>query len=194
MTSRRRFTVADGMVLVAASAVGLGLLHAHLVNYNQYIYYKYKYGYEYPDWARRLPDRHRVAEASLFLATWSLAVLLLQLRKPRLPLRRLVHRPGFAACLAATVGVALWPVIHVRRIVSLVFLGDHAAPYMALSFAEGLSSPIGTAIGATWLSLAIGGRWRLREPDWRGRLGRLLGWAWLILFVLLDFGHGLIRD
>jgi hypothetical protein len=43
----------------------------------------------------------------LFAAMWTVATLALQLRRPRYRLRRVLRRPGTAACCAATVALAL---------------------------------------------------------------------------------------
>ena len=113
LTPRRKFTVADGMVLVAASAVGLGLLRVHQAAYDDLLQYQSPYRV-YPGWMTRLPDRKQVAGVVPILLAWSLSVLALQLRRPRPHLRRLIHLPGFAVCLSAAVAVSLWLAGHVR--------------------------------------------------------------------------------
>ncbi len=50
------------------------------------------------------------------------------------------------------------------------------------------------AIASAWVALIVGGLWPgRRELDWRGRLGRFLGWAWIALHLLSRVDIGLLR-
>ena len=95
----RNFSLLDAMVLIAATAVGLAI--------DRYYWSKV------PLWAgpMRWPLRGFIAAGIIFSAPlagmFTIAVLALQLRRPRYRLRRLLRRPGTAACWAATTALAL---------------------------------------------------------------------------------------
>jgi hypothetical protein len=43
---------------------------------------------------------------------------------------------------------------------------------------------IGFAVAGAWLSLLLAGRWQ-SEPSWVDRLGRAIGWLWLVLALVI---------
>jgi hypothetical protein len=96
----RRFTVLDAMVLVAATGAGFTLLRLFLAQgmcFND-VYVE----------TRAASFAHTAQEAAFpFLLTWTPVVLLLGVRRPRPPMRRLARQPGMAACAAATLVLSL---------------------------------------------------------------------------------------
>jgi hypothetical protein len=98
--STRAFRISDMIVLIAATAIGLGLLRFMAANgclfRTESIVPEYTYraqcGYEllFP-----------------FLWAWTLAFLMLRLRRPRPRLQRLARQPGMAACSAAALALAV---------------------------------------------------------------------------------------
>lgn len=125
-----------------------------------------------------------------FLAAWLLALLPLNLCEPRSPRRRWATRPGAVASLSfgvvATIAAAsclilgLSGLLHASPAVGALTSRPYADPrrlFMIVPPATGM------AIAASWLMLAIGGRWR-SEPSWIDRAGRALGWAWVALTPL----------
>ena len=95
---RSRLSIADGMIAVAAVAVGLVLVRQTLpINEVS------------PAWAG-LAMNGSVLAADL-LAPISFALLAIRLRPPRPPLRRLARQPGFAACLAAVTAGGLLAIV-----------------------------------------------------------------------------------
>ena len=109
-----RFTLADAMVLVAATAPGLILLR---IAAHQGLF-ELLSGPKAPS-GRNLITQLGVSGGCI-LSTLTLAVLILSLYKPRPTLRNAVGRPGFVACVAVAaaavfsvayflIGV-LWPV------------------------------------------------------------------------------------
>ena len=76
---KRRLTLLDVMILVAATAIALALARATVSPVQ--------------------PDGEAIVVAWAFLTPLSWAVLLLRLKRPRPGLRRLTSRPGDAACL-----------------------------------------------------------------------------------------------
>src|SRR4051794_4601114 len=104
-SNRRRFTVTDGMVLIAATAVGLASARA-LARLDETTFG--------PDriWSDAVGSAYSVAFC-LCLA-WSFALPLLRLRQPRPRFRDLFRQHGFAACVA----VALTSILHVIRVLT----------------------------------------------------------------------------
>jgi hypothetical protein len=177
--ARRRFTLADAMVLVAATAAGLPLSQAF---YAALI--ENRPGRLGP--IRSASDLLRYAPtgavaASPCLALWSLALTLLVLRRPRPRWRRLMTRPGPVACLAAAAAYAACTAM----LALLWALPGHGVgpPDWALLPALILPLQIGIAVAATWSLLALTRRWR-PEPVWIDRWGRLLGLCWIALVPL----------
>ena len=162
----RRFSILDGMILVAATAVGLVLartifgdavtLGANVINISRPITY--------------------------FLLAWTLAVLTIRLRQPHPSLRRLVCQPGMAACLAVATVTAVdataWAIYWAQ-------LESRHATEMLARYWRGYHERPGLVVAAVWLGLLLSRRWR-PEPGWIDRLGRLIGGLWLLTLL---FGH-----
>jgi len=182
---RRRFTILDAMVLVAASGAGFLPLPGFLELY------------------RTLPIGTTMLvkglRASAFAAgllepcvvTWTLALLWLRLFvTPRVPRHVLARRSGW---------LALAIVCSILAIESLlVFVGSFGyserigfveppAIMTALPGADPLwlialdliPLPIGPAVAVSWLTLAVAGG-RESGGDWIDRAGQILGWYWII--------------
>lgn len=197
----RRISTFDLLILVAAVAVGLWLKH-------------HSPPYLWPGG----PD-HGPGSAVFRIWGWTLEVfpfliplaptlVVLHLRRPRPSLRRLSLRPGFTACLAATIGVAPGALMQgLREVVAAMtrpgaivkfpsppFMTVPADPLGALEpmgattnclsrmglvpIEHGHAPVIATAVVVTWTMLAVGGRWR-PQPTWIDRAGRLVGLAWI---------------
>ena len=169
---RRRFTIADAMILVTAAAVGALALRSYLPGFLQLF-----------GSLRTIPgDRF-----GLFLALACvrgpgscLAVPLmaglvgLRLRRPRPPWRRIRDEPGFVAGVVGLVSLVpglAWhsairhrPGFHSRASFDQVwYLWTHWTP---------------EAVAGAWLALWLAGRWR-PTPDWVDRAGRALGVFWV---------------
>src|SRR4051794_32475455 len=173
--ARRRLTLLDLLILIAATAAGLSLVRISLS------------GIAARPLARgagALTTSYITAAqtyASCLLAAWSPALLALSLRGPRRAFRRVAREPGFIACAAATAGVA--------ALYSTVCLTQFAMGKLSLEPAS-LSRIMGTfahhaplMVAGAWLSLALGSRWRT-ESNWTGWAGRALGVGWIGLFLL----------
>jgi len=104
--ANRRLAVKDMMVLVAATAMGIawargGWAWMYIV--------RHETNADLPPAWRRLDLIVRAFPIALpCLATWTLAFLGLRLCQPRPRMRRLVLQPGTAACVAATLGLAVF--------------------------------------------------------------------------------------
>lgn len=205
----RPFTVLDGMVLVAATAVGLAIGMSmrsepfHFPGQTSDGGFEWLHFVEPPDYSGGLlqwktyRETHRllcnVAQEIIPLTfPWTLVVLALRLRRPRPTLRRLAHQPGFAACASVAVMAAIG------------FLGDLSSGLERTTWGDGFrfrwglewimfrdhyltfgDSPpaLAAAVAAAWALLALG-RMARPEPGWLDRAGRVLGAYWGAVLVL----------
>ncbi|WP_165070834.1 hypothetical protein [Paludisphaera rhizosphaerae] len=173
----RRFSILDVMILVAASAVAFVIVRPMMVGPLR----------AHPAWTRYL------AATIAGLVVWTPTVLAMQFRRPRPALRRLTRRPGFAACLAGTslvvlgaIAVGLLALVRQSRQGMPVRVGRPVPtpdPNWWVSVVLYFGGFVGPAIIATWLLLAVTGR-RRPSSDWVDLLGRAIGTAWIVLFVI----------
>ncbi|AGA28431.1 hypothetical protein [Singulisphaera acidiphila] len=189
--SARAFGLVDAMVLIAATAVGFasyrvckdswaGLGGIPLFrNSNTWLI---AFLYRATTWA------------SLWLVPWTVALLLLSLRRPRAPLRLLARQPGFVATVASTLLFALgaaeiFLVLAVRYLPTwrLGFLAFFLRPlFLHCAFDLQLPTLMGAAVAGSWLVLFLNGRWRPGR-NWLDGLGRALGYCWVALFLISAF-------
>jgi hypothetical protein len=170
----RKLTLADIMLLVAATAIGLAFTRS--------------LGHLPPG------SLHQVALASPVLAAWSVAMLVLRLRQPRPRLSRLVKQPGAIACGLATLLVLTGGGILLVTAASgaaprgsrVGWGGTYWAPWWAGPMHR-LSITIGAAIVGAWVSEALGRR-RRPEASWIDRFGRVLGAGWVLYFLVASWG------
>ncbi len=173
----RRFTLIDGMTLVAASAVAFVLMRPLMTGM---VLDPAKWGFY-------------LALSICWLVAWTPTVFLLQLRRPRPHLRRLTRQPGFAASLAGTAilalgvfAVAILALLRAARPAIATSSGPLPLPRDPLWWVGvGLhfGAEVGPAVIGAWLLLAVSHR-RRPSHGWLDQLGRLIGAAWIILFVI----------
>jgi hypothetical protein len=168
----RRFTLADGMILVAASAIGIALIRVSqasvpIFDSNPAIEYLY---------------------ASAWVpCLWTASMVLVGVRGPCPGRRRLARSPGWMACLGASFGamtlaVVNWAFYGLSRIAggpSMWFLD--LGNWVWLTTRALWAGP-GLMVAATWMTLAVGGRWR-PERVWTERVGIALGAYWILLLI-----------
>lgn len=184
--TERNFGVADGLVLVAATAAGLASTRM---------------------WAPYPPTRmlfdelftprrgwsvaHAagvLAVVSLyfvpFLAAWTSACLLLRLRGPRGSRRRLVRQPGAMACLVATVAVVL---VAVAELVSWTMASHNDTLHMQreVGAVMNTSRQAGIAVFWCWVTMVLFGHWR-PEASWLDRSGCSCGAAWMVTAIIFE--------
>jgi hypothetical protein len=187
---QRRFTTVDALTLVPAIALGV----AWLVEARSVLHYLERFD--------RLVLRQLLHPLAAFLTPLTLALLALRLRWPWPSLRSCLRQAGAVACSVAAVCVILEVFNHfldlTTRLYDSVQLHNSAASYMLPtgrlpgltlfdSIAFSLGEAPGLAVAGAYLALWSAGLWRT-ESSWIDRVGRLVGWFWIILalaFIVL---------
>ena len=173
----RRFTLADAMLLVAATAPGLVLLRiaAGLGLFST------ERGPNDP-WGRDFIEQLAIAGGCL-LVPIALLVLVLSLRGRGTQSRDIAQGPGFTACVALVVASVLpiaWFAVRVAKADEF-----NRSNEISLNFNNSfgrLELYGGPMIAGAWLALALSGRWRPGET-WLDRLGCFVGACYIIMFV-----------
>jgi hypothetical protein len=178
--SKRRLTLLDLLMLVAAMGFGLGLVHLFDTIY-------------YGTSARFMKGEYSWACFGLLVVAFSIGWLILRFRQPRPTLRRLACQPGFIAA----VRVLFWTFSSTIRSLQECLILMPLRPEVRW---EGFRSElleylhelghrdyVGPSIALVWLILALQ-RTRLRNADWLEWQGRVLGLvilgAWIIPSVV----------
>jgi hypothetical protein len=182
-TRRRTFTIADAMVLLAALAAGLYFARARFLIGSDL----------FPRTVESIPDVATTWAVLLLpgLEVGTVAVALLALRQPRPPLRRMTLRPGFTACWAAAVILAIGAAVDLLQMgvgTILSLWPGGWVPYQDywITPMTGHLTKISYTVAVCWLLMAVGGRWR-PEPDWVDRVGRGLGSFWVGMIAIYPF-------
>jgi hypothetical protein len=183
----RRFQVLDAMVLVAATAIGLGAGETLVRSHGMFPAVGTSYwAFSAAEVNRSLALSGSVTRAATWLGcvliSWALGLIVLWLRSPRPALRMLGARPGFAACLAVVANAFL---LVARAWGDACFerrtFANWSLPVTAkVDYAGHFSSvidPIAYApvVAIVWIVLALTGAWK-SEANWIDRAGRALGW------------------
>ena len=182
---RRRFTLLDGMILLAATAVGYAGVHGLELFMDD------------GDFVSRTTEawiRRQYVNLALllelvvlpFLMTWTVAVVPLRLLKPRPKFRHMARQPGLMACLVVTMSIGLLAVVVAIGCVSRSWRNIGFDTIVMIMGFELLPAALGLAVLAAWTTLLLGRRWRA-EPSWIDRMGRMLGVAWIVLGLASPF-------
>jgi len=169
--ARRRFTLLDAMVLVAATAVGIALARGYLGAFGRTFFGTPPIYGLHRFWA---------AGASPCLTAWALALIGLRWPTPRRRRKRVIRQPGDAACMATAVGAASVAVLSSLTFYRMTNQGQQDV--WAVMLAMNLSPSVAAAVSAVWLMILLDGRWRPRA-DWIDAAGRVLGIGWLLLLL-----------
>jgi hypothetical protein len=188
----RRFNLGDAMILVAASALGLVVMPALLDGWRYGVVDDRLAQFARPDILHQLIALLAWASTRLglillpMLAAWTLAFVLLRLRRPRPAPRRMARQAGMITCSAAVLGMAL-------AVAEMAIVGAFAgfAPgrqllWLLSAWLRGTAPQVGMAVAAARLAHAtiLG---RRPADDAIDRLGRWLGWLWVALVPILGW-------
>jgi hypothetical protein len=186
----RKFRVIDGLILVAATAVGLAASRASTPDELTFERIwesatKPRDGWSLLFLAQFSSDLISIAVVPT-LATWTLAYLLLRLMRPRPPWRKLSGQPGWMACLIATAAIALTAVVSVIARVTSSETYNHLS-WLSWQVMIG-SIQTGMAVFWCWATMLLSGR-RRPESNWIDRLSRLLGLIWLAVAMVFAYAN-----
>jgi len=169
-------SILDAMILVAATAAGFALIRATGMDFSVPAVAVPRANYPFSGITSGMrlfiQVQHGLSALLPFLATWTLAAVVIRLRQPRPRLRKLVRQPGTIACVTAMTSVGL----QAMWILPLLAVGDRFLHPRTLFITYGPN--VGLTVLGAWITLALGGWWR-SEPSWIDRLGRALGLAWI---------------
>jgi hypothetical protein len=163
---RRTFTIADGMILVAAAAMALadpGLTGFRLEPGRLYVL-------------------RRVTWACL---SFTIALMTIRLRRPRPGRDELWRQPGWVACVWVAISSGAFALDCNLWIARFAFFNgrvpDGLAELYLNAFGE-LSCRAPIIVASAWGTLALSGRWEA-ERSWIDRAGRLVGLSWIALYL-----------
>lgn len=176
---QRRFTLLDGMIVVAAMAVGLDLIRYFDLGFDWEFHSQIWMDprFFFHSWMidQLVFQIFQIAIISAMIAT--LATLAFRLRRPRPARRRLARQPGMVAVRTVVIAWAAsvpWLVLgFAGSPVSIALEGPVRSLSLVVVFA-------GFGVATRWGLLLLSRRWRA-EPGWIDRLGRLVGIAWMVL-------------
>jgi len=171
---RRRFTLLDCAILIAATGVGLALLRVCLDGF------PYRSPARSPQAALQIRMTWIVTAVSVFLCCWTIALLALGLWPPRAPFRRLARQPGFVASADATVGIAAHLTVWTIELTLGHIVFDARNVSRIVGGFEIYASPM---VAGAWLSFLLSGRWK-PVATWVDWAGRVIGSAWIALLLV----------
>jgi hypothetical protein len=169
--SDRAFTIADAMILVAATAFGFILIRETLWD-RKTLKAMLDHPRESGDWYSTIIQFSLMAILPLLYA-WTPAWMAIRLRRPRPLFRRLVRQPGMVGCFVAMLASAIETVfVSALLVKDPRFVGQTSVVFV------GYAQQVGFAVLGGWVTLGLVGLWR-SEPGWIDRTGRLLGASWI---------------
>jgi hypothetical protein len=170
----RRFTLSDGMILTAGLGVGLALLKAadldrELVrSWDRLLHSTTAWS---PGVVIETIVEHALVLGLPFAAGMTPCCLYLQTR----------GRPGYAACLIATVLIV--PSLAVAAIM-VTLTGTPPNRYLFKLLLPTLVA--GAGILASWITMRRFGVWKA-EATWPDRMGRALGIMWIVMGAMCGY-------
>jgi hypothetical protein len=182
VSTPRRFTLFDAMVLIAATAIPLLPLRLFMSGYS---------GLSSGSYLGQAVELGLIADALLcpLAMSLSLALWALRLRQPRPDVPRVYRQPGMAACTATLVFLAFFLTATLISLFLSYFAGVAHSKHMFTQFNFViwlLIVPlclVGISVLAVWTVLWSIGAWR-PEPSWIDRAGRVLGVYWVANSVI----------
>ncbi len=178
----RNLNLADAMILVAATAVGLSIVPSGWTGWLGDAIAGRNPGYLYglsPVPRFNIHQLRRVLALGVnptWLA-WTYALLIIRLRNPRPSRRKLARQPGMMASCSAALMTTFGLIVNMYRNLSLY---PDQSFREAFAYLDGFAGP---AVIVAWLTLCLGQRWRFeRGPI--DALGRILGVGWVAMYLI----------
>lgn len=166
---RRRFTIADGMILVASTALALVAARSKIVDPSM----------PRTTWAWAVPNLTWVGLA------FTLALIPIRLGRPRPARDELWRQPGLLACVSVAIALLISILEQVVSISTFamrrpnISLRGEFGPILEETIYR-LPGQAILVIAASWTILALGGRWKA-ERGWIDRAGRVIGVYWIVI-------------
>jgi len=188
-------TILDATLLVGSAAVGFGLFEiVHRGLFQGWIWIM-DHGLPDPNTWTALTAIVTCSDVAVFLiplvAPWTLLLIALRLRPPRPSWKRIWRQPGMAACWAALIGW-VWSVLAVLLAFDIVYVTRPNKTYrrpeewIQTWLSDQVFMYVGLAVAAVWGVLFVSGRWT-RPADWIDRMGRIVGFLWIVIGVVWGF-------
>ncbi len=195
-TLTRPFHLADAMILTAALGIVLAWDRGHiLAPFHRFFATGAGAGGIVWAWLGLVA---RLIEAGVpFLATGSLAMFIIRLRKPRPGLRGLLRQPGWVACAIGSLGFGAIALAAFGSLLAsrptLESAWSDTGRLLRPSDLSVVSALIGLAVLMAWTYLIAARRWQ-PEPGWIDRWSRVLGFSWIAMvaggmLILIDGLH-----
>lgn len=173
----RKFTVRDGVVLIAAVAIGLAWSRGLM---EETSYLTGGHGGEGAPWpplaSTLMLESWWVRASYSFVAALTIGMVWLRAFRPRPGLRRLTRQPGAVACGAVSAAVLVQMLPKLSGFVYLFYSGE---PWWSKHWVV-QGSFESMAVFVAWLLLVLSGRWQ-HEKGWVDLLGWMLGVFWLVV-------------
>jgi hypothetical protein len=179
---RRKFTLVDAMVLIAAVAVAFVMIREYLDHlYGRHLALTPPEKFTLPSYWKYGTFLIRVLAplaTSLSLALWVLRLL-----PPRPSLRRLLRQPGMVASTTTVLGTIIF---LLKVVLNDLFNYFEATGVRQLQALWLIRLPLsGEIVAVTWVLLMFSGCWRT-EASWVDRAGRALGVYWITSALFFD--------
>jgi hypothetical protein len=196
---QRPFRIADAMVLIAVLFVALAWDRAEGLDALGFLFRLGSMIWPpYSLWNLLFHSAEVALMLVPFLVVGSLSVLALRLQQPRPALRPLLLQPGAVACALATLVIVPAGMI----VLSTHFFSGRPLASAWARIVDDVKPEkltvvavlIGLSVAVAWIVMRAKGQWR-PEASWIDRLGRLVGWGWMLMIVcgMLELVLGLAR-
>lgn len=179
----RRFTLLDGMILVAAAAIVIPALQEGIGSFRNPGHLNGVPITRYPSDPIWLACCFHFAGFALMLS--SVVLLFLRARCPSPEIGRVMHQPGVVGCVVVLANV--W-MEHVLRFIVDIVDWQRGYSFPQPSVGGWIWSALTPSFPAQWIAflvitawmiLRLGGLWGSKS-DWVDRTGFILGWAWIV--------------
>ena len=173
----RQWTTIDGMILVAATGIGLVGVRENSRTAG--------FAWGFPGqtnvrWAATL--------AQIAMLAWAVGLLVIGRNRQGGPIWRMLRCPGLFACASGLAGAAYQ--LFLVRVQGLTFpMVGLSPPYRDAILYEVSQTyaSSGYFILISWMTQLATGAWR-PSPGWEDRLGRFLGIAWVLVALAVSLG------
>jgi hypothetical protein len=177
----RPFTLLDAMILVAATGGGIGFWR--LLNMHEDITPTLS-DYLHPTLAT-MPFLYLTARPLILMGT--IGFMIIRLRRPRVPWRRIMYQPGTVSSIAVLGFFSMYGVMDCAAWVATRSGLHRADPMTGLDqLFAGAPSPAGFAVATSLVILALSKRWR-HEHGWIDALGMVFGCYWALSALVVMY-------